>query len=137
MILEEAVSQQLKRHEGYSTTLYLDTVGKQTIGYGRNISDVGISKDEAEYMLANDIKRTIKDVRILFTNFDSLSVNRQSVLVNMMFNLGMTKLSQFSNMNNAIKNGDFAAVSAQMLDSKWAKQVGNRAIELAQLMKNG
>lgn len=123
------------KHEGLKLFPYRDTVGKLTIGVGRNLDDNGISEDEAMYMLRNDISRCMSEVRGALPFFDALLDIRQDVLINMVFNLGITKFLKFKKMIKALKERNYDEVSKQMLDSLWAKQVGKRAIELAQIMK--
>ncbi len=73
----------------------------------------------------------------MFPSFDELSPNRQKALIDMMFNLGYTRLGKFIKMRKAIANGDYAEAASQMLDSKWAKQVKGRATTLAEMMHDG
>lgn len=126
----------IKKHEGYRDKLYQCTAGKMTIGYGRNIEDRGISKDEAALMLANDIAECEETLKNKLDFFNELSVVRRAILVNMMFNLGWPRLSGFKNMISAIESKDYSRASAEMLDSRWARQVGNRAIELSEMMSS-
>ena len=135
--MKQIVIEQLKRHEGYRGRPYQDTVGKLTVGYGRNLDDVGITKGEAQFMLMNDIAIAEHDARQLFPNFDLLTENRQAVLVNMAFNLGVDRLSYFRRLIKAVIESRFDDAAHEMLDSKWARQVKGRALELAQLMKDG
>ena len=137
MTLRETLMKQLKRHEGFSAFPYLDTAGKWTIGYGRNLSDVGISIEEAENLLEYDMGKAIAAAEKLFPGFDSLNDTRRAVIANMAFNLGQARLSKFKKFIAAVQSGDFEEASAQMLDSVWATQVKGRATELAELMKNG
>ncbi|MCH2037740.1 MAG: glycoside hydrolase family protein [Rickettsiales bacterium] len=135
--MRSIVKKQLKRHEGLRLKPYKCTADKLTIGYGRNLDDVGITEKEADKLLDHDIDRSIDDTRALFPDFDELSEIRQAVLVNMMFNLGKTRLSKFVKMRDAIEDHDYNRAAKEMLDSKWADQVGNRAVELAELMRGG
>lgn len=132
---------QLAIDEGLRLFPYEDTVGKTTIGYGRNLTDVGISKLEAGYLLENDIDKAIRDLISAFTWFPGLDPVRQTVLVNMAFNLGLgnTKrgLRSFVNTLAAIGRGDYAAAAAGMRKSKWSRQVGARAERLARQMESG
>ena len=82
---------ELKRDEGERLRLYKCSSGKFTIGIGRNIEDNGISKDESELMFANDVDRVEKEARSIFGNWKSIEDARQRALVNMLFNLGMTR----------------------------------------------
>jgi lysozyme len=133
----EVLKQQLKRHEGVKYEPYLCTAGKQTIGVGRNLDDLGISEDEAMYLLDNDIKRVEKELEGKVSFISNLSENRKIVLINMAFNLGINRLMKFENMFSALENQNYQAAADEMLDSRWAKQVGNRANELADMMVVG
>lgn len=124
-------------HEGFQEKPYRDTVGKLTIGYGRNLDDVGIRRDEARHMLENDLTVALNDARALFDDFDALTPNRQRALVDMAFNLGRTRLAGFKNMWAAIEREDYHAAATEMLSSKWARQVGKRAERLARMMREG
>jgi lysozyme len=125
--------------EGLRLKPYRDTVGKLTIGIGRNLDDVGISKDEALYLLENDIQRAIKEATQIFGTYRWLSLDkvRQAVILDMLFNLGKTRFLTFKKFIQAVKEKDFEKAAEEMLDSKWAKQVGRRAKRLAYMMKTG
>lgn len=127
---------QLMRHEGLRLRLYSDTVGKLTIGYGRNIQDVGITPMEAVFMLDNDIDNCIEDVENFLPWVKQLDAVRFSVLVNMCF-MGIGGLLSFHNMLNYLHNGKYNEAAEHLLDSKYARQVGNRATELAEQLKTG
>lgn len=132
----EEISELLKLHEGVRLKPYTDTVGKLTIGCGRNLDDVGISLAEAETMLANDIGRSIADLDHALPWWRTMNDPRQNVLVNMCFNLGITRLLGFKQTLTAMKAGDYHEASIGILNSKWARQVGQRAVMLADIMKN-
>lgn len=123
--------------EGNKAKPYTDTVGKLTIGVGRNLTDRGLSPDEVNYLLANDIAIATSDAKKLVTGFDSLDDVRQEVLVNMAFNLGIDRLRGFKKFLAAVNTKDFAKSSVEMLDSLWAKQVGARANRLSKAMLTG
>lgn len=125
------------RHEGLRLFPYKCTSEKLTIGVGRNLDDIGISEDEAMYMLRNDISRCTSEARLALPFFDALLDIRQDTIINMVFNLGITRFLGFKKMIKALKERDYDEVSKQMLNSKWANQVGNRAIELAHIMRTG
>lgn len=127
----------LRKHEGCRLDIYTDTVGKITAGVGHNLSDKGISLEVSELMLDEDIHDAIQDLTNHLPWFGALDEVRQSVLVDMCFNLGWTKLSGFVNTLEAIRSGQWALASQGMLASKWAVQVGNRAVELARMMRTG
>lgn len=121
-------------HEGLKLKPYKCTAGKLTIGVGRNIEDVGISFDEAMFMLDNDIKACIKDMVKLFPGWYQLSENQQTVLINMRFNLGLSRFRKFKKMIIAINAKDFDRAAREMMNSLWyRKQVGNRAVELVEM----
>ena len=131
---------QLKRHEGVRQSAYQDSLGYWTIGVGRLIDGKKggkLSMEEIEYLLRNDIKRTCEEVRKALPWFDTLSTNRQQVLINMGFNLGTKGLLGFKNTLEFVRTGQYDAAAKGMLASKWAKQVGNRSVELAEQMRNG
>lgn len=123
----------VKKHEGLRLKPYRDSVGKLTIGYGRNLEDVGISEAEAEYLLDNDIARAVRDCRG-FPWFNDLSDARQNVVASMVFNMGVSKFSQFRRFILAIESEQWEAAANEMLSSKWAGQVGRRAVELSNIM---
>ena len=127
----------LYRHEAFRQKPYRCSTGKLTIGIGRNLDDKGISLSEAKFLLANDIHETIEWLRKLYWWFDELDDVRQEVVVNMGFNLGQTRFAGFKRMINAISESNFTRAAAEMLDSKWARQVGHRAQELARMMASG
>src|SRR5690554_1897881 len=127
---------QLERHEGLRLKPYRDTVGKLTVGYGRNLDDVGITPEEAELMLDNDIDAAEKHLKTV-DEYNGLDPIRQAVICNMAFNLGFYGLMAFRKMWKAIARKDYTEAAKQMLDSQWSRQVGYRADELAQIMRSG
>ena len=131
------IKDQLIRHEGLRLKPYRDTVGKLTIGVGRNLDDIGISKEEALCLLENDLKRVERDLDRAVPYWKDYGDVRAAVLVNMCFNLGITRLLGFRKFLAAFHRGDFQTAANEMLDSKWAIQVGHRAVELANQMRTG
>lgn len=125
------------RHEGIRLKPYVDTVGKLTIGVGRNLEDNGISKREALFLLQNDLDGAEQSCRDAFDWFDQLSPARQRVLIEMAFNLGFRKLLGFGQTLKACQEGRYADAAARMLTSRWAQQVGQRAVTLAEQMRVG
>lgn len=132
----EKLKVQLMRNEGVRLRPYDDTVGKITIGIGRNLSDKGISADEAAFLLENDIEECLADCAT-FPWFAALNGVRQRVICDMRFNLGPSRLRQFTNTLAAVGRGDYEAASRGMLKSLWAKQVKGRAVRLAEMMRTG
>lgn len=150
----EDLKDQLVKHEGLRLQVYKDPVGIDTIGVGRNLEsrgiatrelkmmnktmkDIykhGITRAEAMYLLANDIEDFEIELAENFPVVETLSAERQMVLVNMAFNLGIGGISQFNNMWKAIEQGNYDKAAEEMLDSRWARQVGYRAKELAEQM---
>lgn len=131
------LAKQLIIDEGKKNKPYKDTVGKLTIGVGRNLDDVGLSDEEVQYLLENDIDRVIGDLDIALPWWSALSEERQQVLANMCFNLGISRLLAFKNTLEAMEEGRYDAAANGMLASLWARQVGARAIRLANRMKAG
>jgi lysozyme len=132
------IKAQLVRHEGLRLKPYRCTAGKLTIGIGRNLDDRGISQKEAYAMLERDIQDCeqwlIDEIPEVYNKLDEV---RQSVLLNMCFNLGIKGLLEFKNTLSFIGAGDWERAANNMLASKWAKQVGMRAIELSEMMRKG
>ncbi|WP_022949530.1 glycoside hydrolase family protein [Methylohalobius crimeensis] len=127
---------QLKRHEGLRLRPYRDTVGKLTIGFGRNLEDRGITEDEAKILLVNDVCR----LRGELSEIDwwrALNDVRRDVIVNMAYNLGVSGVLGFERMIAALRAKDYELAAIEMLDSKWADQVGRRAVELSDQMHTG
>lgn len=128
---------QLTRDEGIRLYPYLDTVGRTTIGIGRNLTDVGISTDEADYLLANDIARAKANLEEALPWTSGLDSARQGALINMAFNLGIGGLMGFRNFLSAMQVGDWATAATEMLQSKWATQVRARAQRLSKQVETG
>jgi lysozyme len=137
MYSEDLLFSELERDEGIRLRPYLDTEGKMTIGIGRNLDDIGIDPEEARYMCRKDIQRAESGLTTVIPNWRGLSDARQRVLINMCFNMGPTRLAGFKNMVSAVKTDNFEDAAKEMLDSKWAKQVGARAERLAEMMRRG
>ncbi len=127
----------LRNDEGERLKPYTDTVGKLTIGVGRNLSDRGISAAESDFLLTNDIAEVQATLNRSMPWWIILSGPRQLVLASMCFNLGLGRLLLFRNFLAECRAGNYAAAAAEMLDSEWAKQVGDRAHRLAILMEKG
>lgn len=127
----------LKKHEGLRLHPYKDSVGKLTIGYGRNLDDVGISVDEADLMLKHDIHKAEIALDLYLPWWRTLDGVRRSVLTDMCFNLGITGLMQFRRMLQAIESEDWAEAKKEGMDSKWARQVGLRAVDLMNALESG
>lgn len=145
-------------HEGMVLTVYKDSLGIDTIGIGRNLKDRGISREEldyldipnmevvyehgiseadARYLALNDIAIVENELCRVHTCVENLDSVRQLVLMDMAFNMGVPRLCKFKLMWNAIHEENFETASREMLDSKWARQVGRRAKILSDAMASG
>jgi lysozyme len=133
-------TEQIKVDEGCVLHAYKDTLSYLTIGYGRLIDKRkggGISQDEAEYLLENDIDRKLAELRDRLPWFDKLDDPRKGVLLNMAFQLGIAGLLNFKNTLAEINEGNYERAAANMLKSKWAQQTPNRAKRMAKQMETG
>ena len=134
--------EQLRLHEGERRKPYRDTVGKLTIGIGRNLDDKGLRRDEIEYLLANDIADSRADLDRYLPWWRGLDPVRQRVLIDMVFNMGAGSpkgggLLSFVNTLSEIRRGNYGIAADMMLASKWSAQVGRRAVRLATMMRTG
>jgi lysozyme len=131
--------QMIKQHEGVVPHAYQDSRGYWTIGVGRLIDENlggGLSDAEIDYLLANDIKRCRAEAE-QYPWFNKMNEPRQAVILSMLFNLGRPRFDKFQNMQAALLVGDYILASHEMLDSRWANQVGRRAIEMSDMMQSG
>lgn len=131
------IFEQLRRDEGFGAKPYRDSAGKTTIGFGRNLDDVGISEAEANYLLENDVGNAIGRLRHNLPWVDSLDEARFGVLVNMCFNLGIQGLLQFRDMLGKTQQGLYDEAAAAMQDSVWYHQLPIRAKRLVTQMQKG
>lgn len=131
------IVEMLKRHEGFRAHPYRDIVGKLTIGYGWNLDDIGITEAQAEAVLNDHIQKAVAACELFVPGWDLLDQPRRDVLTDMCFNMGRAGLFKFQKLLAAVGNKDWDGAVAEMLDSKWATQVGVRATELAAIMRAG
>ena len=131
------IQEYLIKHEGFSLNIYHDQYGHQTIGVGRNLDSKGISKEEALILLDNDIKDSLFDLKAIFPNWDSISPNRQMVLIDMDFQLGTSGFKFFKKFIQAVLRQDWNSASEEIVDSVYYKQVTNRANENIKLLREG
>ena len=127
----------LKRHEGERPYPYRCTAGKLTIGYGRNLDDKGLSAKEMEYLLDSDIAEVLGGLNLSLPCWDELSDVRKEELADMCLNLGLAGFLKFKRMIRALEDRNYKRAAKEMLDSRWASQVGRRANELAFMMREG
>ena len=134
---KQRLFKQLRTHEGVEKFPYKCTAGYLTIGVGRNIEERGLLDDEIDFLLDNDINIAIDEVAATYDWFFNLSEVRQRVIIDMVFNLGLPRFAKFKNMIAAIEAEDYVQASNEMMDSRWAQQVGLRASRLAEMMETG
>lgn len=132
---KEAVLVQLQLDEGFRGVPYRDPLGVLTIGYGHNLG-VPISRRAAAVILEEDLEAALLAAET-FSWFAGLTPARQAVVVNMLFNLGLTKFLGFRRMLQALVDGDYTRAAVEMRDSKWYSQVPVRADRLAREMAAG
>jgi lysozyme len=137
------IHDQLVKHEGLRLKPYKDTVGKLTIGVGRNLDDVGITYDEAMFLLENDIKRVKVELDNNLPWWRTLDTVRQDVMVDLGFNLGVTtppqtaKLLKFTETLELIRTGQYAQAADHLATLPWHTQVKKRALDLEYMLRTG
>jgi len=134
---KEKLIEQLRLHEGVEHMPYKDTVGKLTIGVGRNLDDRGLSDDEIDYILSNDIKIVENELDVWWKDWRTMDETRQRVVADMLFNMGRPTLAKFKNFLSALQEQNYERASVEMMDSNWARQVKGRADTLARMMRDG
>ena len=163
-MLKHSLEDQLILHEGLRLEVYKCPAGYWTVGVGRNLEgkpltkseqerilgcsgltpdqvisilkERGVTKDEALFLLANDIEDAIKDLSN-FDWFEDLDPVRKKVVIDMRYNLGPTRFRGFKKMIAALARGDYKAAAAEMVDSRWYHEVGNRSKRLVRMMETG
>lgn len=129
----------LKIEEGYRQYTYKDTVGVDTIGYGLALH-TGLSKEEAYAQMLMRVAGVSTADAVKFIGketYRKLSTKRRAVLIDMAYNLGLTRLKKFHKFRAAIKVGNYEAAAREMVQSKWKRQVGERATNLSNRMRQG
>lgn len=124
----------IKRHEGFRSEMYTDTTGHSTIGYGFNLEAIKLPRAVAELWLAFELEK-LQDKLNDYNWFNDLDHERQAVITDMAYNLGLAGLLEFKQMIEALRNNNYDKASIEMLDSRWATQVGRRATELSGIMR--
>lgn len=136
MSWEDDLRADLVRDEGRKLEPYPDTVGKLTIGVGRNLTDNGVSVDESDLMQFNDTQTAKRMLSQMFPWWVTRPDVVKRGLVNMCYNLGVTRLALFDRMLSALQAGDYDTAANEALNSKWAEQVGQRAVRVAELFRS-
>jgi len=136
----DELREQLKIDEGVKYEIYNDHLGYATFGIGHLIvegdeehgSPVGttVSEDRVNAVFDEDVQKYISESKKVFSNLDDLPETAQQVIVNMCFNMGAPRLSQFKKFIAGVNAGDWKTAAVEMMDSRWAKQVGDRAVRL-------
>ena len=137
--MTDKLLEMLKRHEGVRSHVYLCSAGYETIGVGRNISKsgLGMSADEVDYLLENDIERVIKELSSEYPWFKDLDDVRKDAMIDISFNLGATRLRGFKRALAAMEVADYKTAAKEFLDSKWSRDVKGRATELCYMIEMG
>ena len=146
MVDERRLMEELEQDEGRVNEIYLDHLGYATFGIGHLVREddpeyglpVGtpVSEERVEQAFMEDLNQTIDEIYKLYDDFDYLPESVQHVLLNMLFNLGLPRLSNFANMKRAIDERDWQRAAIEMMDSRWYNQVPNRAGRLVAIMEN-
>jgi lysozyme len=136
----EKLLEMLKRHEGVEHHIYRCSAGFWTLGAGRNVDPqggLGLSDDEVDYLLQNDIERVIKELSTEYRWFNSLDDVRKDAMIDISFNLGATRLRGFKRALAAMEVADYKTAAKEFLDSKWSRDVKGRATELCYMIETG
>ena len=141
----EKLREEIEYDEGYVEKIYLDHLGLPTFGIGHLITksdeeygeDVGtpVSDDRVKECFESDVKQVIKDCQILYDDFNDLPEEAQLIIANMMFNMGRPRLSKFKGMKRGVDARNWNQAADEMVDSRWYKQVTNRANRLVERMR--
>lgn len=132
----ERIKTTLIRHEGLELKPYRCTSDKLTIGVGRNLDDRGITHTTAMQMLDEDIELSIEDLRRNLSWFDDMPEPVQEALINLTFNMGIVRLMQFRKTIAFLRDREWDKAATEMLDSRYATQVGRRADEVADMIRS-
>tara|TARA_R100000329_G_scaffold137934_1_gene119178 strand:+ start:8444 stop:8845 length:402 start_codon:yes stop_codon:yes gene_type:complete len=125
----------IKENEGYKSTVYTDTLGFDTIGYGFAIKDLELDEEVCDLILDKKLDKLIDATNKKFPFLRGLPQDKCEVIFEMVYQLGLNGVSRFKKMLKALENKDYDKAAAEMLDSLWAKQTPNRAIKLSNQMK--
>jgi len=130
--------EQLIKHEGLKLRLYRDPVGLLTIGVGRNLDAIGITRDEALFMLDNDIDQVVLQCTDAFPWFaQGINSVRQRAVADLCFNMGINKLKEFKHTLGDLAEGDFDSAADNLILSKWFRQVGVRGPRIVHMIRTG
>lgn len=126
----------LELNEGRRSKPYVDTVGKMTIGVGRNLTDRGLSEDEINFLLDTDIQVAMNGFNAIF-GMTSFGEVREAAVIDLIFNLGLVKFSRFRRFIAAMKKGQWEKAAIELENSLWYQQVEQRGPRIVQMVKEG
>ena len=142
----EKLREELELDEGCKYEIYLDHLGYPTFGIGPLVTDndpasgwevgTSIDADRVYEAFESDIEGVLSDCSKLYSDFDDLPEEAQRIIANMMFNMGLTRLSKFKGMKRGVDAQDWNSAADEMVDSRWYDQVTNRADRLVERMRN-
>ena len=142
----EKLREEIKYDEGSVNEIYLDHLGLATFGVGHLVRkedpeygwEVGtpVDADRCVEAFNTDIETVLSDCKLLYSDFDDLPEEAQRIIANMMFNMGRPRLSKFKGMKRGVDARDWNAAADEMVDSRWYRQVTNRADRLVERMRN-
>lgn len=135
MALIDDIKADLRRFEGKRLKAYKDTAGKTSIGYGRNLDDVGISDQEAEYFLNNDCTDILLGAQAKFPWWGMMTYSAKRGLCNMIYEIGFDGFTKFKDMIAALTTTDYARARAAAMKSAWYKEVPERAQQVIDMLK--
>lgn len=135
-MVEGMLEKMLRRDEGERLKVYADSLGHPTIGIGRALDTQGISEAEASFLLGNDISRVQQEAQA-FPFYAFLRIERQAVVLSMLFQLGFSKFLLFKNFLSAMARGDWKAAAGEMRNSEAYRQTPARWERLAKQMESG
>jgi len=134
------IIEMLRKHESVETHAYECSANKITVGVGRNIDKdggIGLSNDEIDYLLANDIKRVNGELQRSFDWFNALDQVRKDAMIDLCFNIGLPRMKGFKKALAAMDGADYDTAATEFLDSRWAKQVGSRSVTITDMVRSG
>ena len=132
----DALLTHLREEEGFSAFAYKDSRGIITVGFGRNLEANGISRQEAEYLLRNDVEACISDVRSVIKGFDALPAPAQLVCVALRFNLGPRGFRSFRHFISAVQREDWRSAELELLDSKAGRLLPERYQRMGKVLRS-
>jgi len=136
-VVRETLVEDIKKEEGYRSSVYLDTLQKPTIGYGFLIDTLELQEDICELILMRKLEKLIKSIKFNFKWFDDMPDKVQDVIINMCYQLGVSGVSKFKKTIQLMKNKQWDRASVEMLDSKWGReQTPQRAKRLSEIVKS-